>query len=87
MEMIMSAIYGAPATAQGIARYFPDNGLAAPLKRWWAACLASRGRQAAMVALCAMNDRELRDIGLTRCDIPRAVRGDVERDPTFRRNG
>ena len=82
----MSAIYGAPATALGTARYFESGGLAAALKRWWAAHLVSRGRQAAMVALCAMSDRELQDIGLTRCDIPRAVRGDVARDPTFIRN-
>ena len=86
MEMIMSAICSGPATAQGIAQYFPDSGLAAPLRRWWAAYLASRGRRAAMFALCAMSDRELRDIGLARCDIPRAVQGDVARDPTFRRN-
>ena len=82
----MSATYGAPATAQGTAGYFPGSGLIAALERWWAAHLASRGRQAAMVALGAMSDRELRDIGLGRCDIPRAARGDVARDPTLTRN-
>jgi uncharacterized protein YjiS (DUF1127 family) len=82
MDPIMSTTHSAPAAAQGTADHSPDSGLAASLKRWWAAYLAWRSRRAAMVALCAMSDLELKDMGLRRCDIPRGVRGEVTRDRT-----
>ena len=78
----MRTTYSAPAAAQDTAEYFPDSGLTASLKRWWAAYLAWRSRRAATVALCAMSDLELKDIGLRRCDITRGVRGEVTRDRT-----
>jgi uncharacterized protein YjiS (DUF1127 family) len=81
-DTIMSTTYSAPAAAQGTAQDLADSGLAATLKRWRAAYVAWRSRQAAMTALCAMSDLELRDIGLRRCDIPRGVRGEVTRDRT-----
>ena len=81
MATIMITTYGAPTAAQGTAEHVPDGGLAA-LKRCWAAYLARRSRRAAMTALCAMSDLELRDMGLRRCDIPRGVRGEVTRDRT-----
>jgi uncharacterized protein YjiS (DUF1127 family) len=81
MDTIMST-YGAPAAARGTAEHVPNSGLTATLKRWRAAYVAWRSRQAAMVALCAMSDLELRDMGLRRCDIPRGVRGEVTHDPT-----
>ena len=83
----MSTTHSAPPAAQGTADYFPDSGLAASLKRWWAAYLARRSRRAAMVALRAMSDLELKDMGLRRCDIPRGVRGDLTCDRTSIRRG
>jgi uncharacterized protein YjiS (DUF1127 family) len=50
------------------------------LKRWWVAYLTRRIEETAMAQLCSMSDRELKDIGLTRAEILRAVRGGVERD-------
>jgi uncharacterized protein YjiS (DUF1127 family) len=44
----------------------------------WTAFLTRRIERAAMSELRAMNDRELKDIGLTRSEIVLAVRG--ERD-------
>ena len=82
----MSAIASAPAAAQHTTVHFQDSGPAVSLKRWWAAYRGRRDRRTAMVALCAMSDRELWDIGLTRCDIPRAASGEIARDLTSRRN-
>jgi uncharacterized protein YjiS (DUF1127 family) len=83
MDTIMST-YGAPAAARGTAEHVPNSGLTATLKRWRAAYVAWRSRQAAMVALCAMSDLELKDMGVNRCDIPRAVSGALAGDRTSR---
>lgn len=56
--------------------------VAAALKRLGAAYLGWRMEQAAIAALQAMTDPELRDIGLARSDIPSAVRGRAPRDRT-----
>ena len=48
---------------------------AAAVKHWWAAYIAWRVEQAAIVQLQSMSDRDLKDIGLTRSEIARAVRG------------
>ena len=53
------------------------------LKRWWAAYLTRRVEETARAQLCSKSDRELKDIGLTRGEIPQAVRGGVERDRAF----
>jgi uncharacterized protein YjiS (DUF1127 family) len=53
--------------------------------RWWVAYTAWRIEQAAVARLGSMNDRELRDIGLSRSEIERAVRGDRERDRVLSR--
>jgi uncharacterized protein YjiS (DUF1127 family) len=39
------------------------------LKRWMAAVIAQRARQADIIVLRQLNDRELKDIGLTRGDL------------------
>ena len=39
------------------------------LKRWMAAVIAERARQADIIVLRQLNDRELKDIGLTRGDL------------------
>ena len=83
----MSTMYGAPTAAQGTVEYVSDSGLAAALQRRWAAYVAWRSRRAAMIALGTMSDLELEDIGLPRCDILRAVRGEVARDRTLIRRG
>jgi uncharacterized protein YjiS (DUF1127 family) len=51
--------------------------LAATLKRWWLAYITWRIEQAAIAQLCVMSDRELKDIGLTRCEITPAVRREL----------
>jgi uncharacterized protein YjiS (DUF1127 family) len=43
------------------------------VNNWVAAALAHRERQAALVALRHLNDRELKDIGLYRCQIDDAI--------------
>jgi uncharacterized protein YjiS (DUF1127 family) len=47
------------------------------LTRWWAAYAAWRMERQAIAELLQMSDRDLRDIGINRCDIPRAVRGHI----------
>jgi uncharacterized protein YjiS (DUF1127 family) len=46
------------------------------LKRRWTTYLHWRAQHAAIRQLSAMNDRGLKDIGLIRSEIERAVRGD-----------
>jgi len=74
--MIMSTIFSPPATAQVMPRQAPGSHLGTVLKGWWMACLTRRIEQAAIVQLHSMSDRELADIGLTRSQIGRAVRGE-----------
>ena len=57
--------------------------LVATLERWWAAYMTWRIEQAAIAQLWSMNDRELKDIGLTRSEITSAVRGEAARDRAF----
>jgi uncharacterized protein YjiS (DUF1127 family) len=76
MEMTMSTMFTAPTAAQGIAEPWIGR-LAATLKQWWLAYITWRIEQAAIAQLWVMSDRELKDIGLTRCEITRAVRREV----------
>jgi uncharacterized protein YjiS (DUF1127 family) len=86
METMMSTISSAPAAARGTAGHSASqpwsSGLSATLKRWWAAYTTRRAEQA---LLGSMSDRELKDMGLTRCDITGAVRGGLGRDRGFSR--
>lgn len=82
----MSTISSAPAAAHGTVGHAWASGLATTLKRWWVAYITWRLEQAAIGVLCSMSDRELRDIGLTRCDIPRAVTSEMAGDRVFRRH-
>jgi len=54
-------------------------------RRWFIAYRKYRLERAAMTQLAAMSDRDLRDIGLTRGEIERAVRGDLARERALRR--
>ena len=85
MEMIMSTIFSMRASAQGMAGQSWISGLLAVAKRWWVAYITWRIKRAAIAQLCSMSDRELKDIGLTRSDITRAVWGEEARDRAFSR--
>jgi uncharacterized protein YjiS (DUF1127 family) len=80
MEMIMSTMSSAPTAAQAIFGPSWMAGLVATLKRWWMAYVAYRIDQAAIAQLESMSDRTLKDIGLTRSGIPRAVMCDLAID-------
>jgi uncharacterized protein YjiS (DUF1127 family) len=81
----MSMMFSATAATQGI-RQSRIGGLLATLQRWWGAYINWRLEQAAIARLCSMSDRELRDIGVTRCEIPNAVMVRAEFDRAFRRH-
>ena len=49
------------------------NGLLTTLQRWWLAYSTWRNEQAAIAALGSMSDRELKDMGIYRCEIESAV--------------
>jgi uncharacterized protein YjiS (DUF1127 family) len=49
--------------------FFFLNAVGRTLKRWMAAVIAERARQADIIVLRQLNDRELKDIGLTRGDL------------------
>jgi len=70
----MSTICNAPATPRSITGQWARK-LVAALERWLAAYMTWRLEQAAIAELWAMSDRELKDMGLHRSDIPAAVRG------------
>jgi uncharacterized protein YjiS (DUF1127 family) len=86
MEMTMSTISSAPNTAQGILAPAGLGWLRATLTRCWMTYLTWRIEQAAITQLELMDDRELRDIGLTRSSITRAVRVEPARDRAFIRS-
>ncbi len=65
----MNAISTGPTIAQGLS----TNGPLATMHRWWLAYRAWRIEQAAIAELCSMSDRELKDIGICRCEIPGVV--------------
>ena len=72
----MSTISSAFAATQGISAQWMGP-LIATMSRWWMAYLTWRLEQAAIAQLWSMSDRELKDIGLTRSQITRAVRLEV----------
>jgi uncharacterized protein YjiS (DUF1127 family) len=80
----MSTISSAPTATRGISEQSWTSRLTAALKRWWMAYITWRIEQAAIAQLWAMSDRELKDIGLTRSEVTRAVRLEV-RDRRFGR--
>ena len=71
----MSTIFGTSTTAEG---WIQRSHLITSVKTLWTAYLTRRIERAAIIQLHAMSDRELQDIGLARCQIEWAVRG--ERD-------
>jgi uncharacterized protein YjiS (DUF1127 family) len=80
MEAIMSTVSSVSFETRGISGR-SWTGRLATLKRWLVAYLTWRIEQAAISELLSMSDRTLRDIGLTRSGIPRAVMGDTSIPP------
>jgi uncharacterized protein YjiS (DUF1127 family) len=59
--------------------------LIARVQSWWMAYLDRRMQRSVIFQLEALSDRELRDIGLRRCEIEGAVKGELKREPAFNR--
>jgi uncharacterized protein YjiS (DUF1127 family) len=74
MEIVMSTICNAPATAQRTARESWPSVVAATMKRWWMAYTTWPSQQAAIARLWSMCDWGLKDMGLARSNITDIVR-------------
>jgi len=72
----MSTISSAPVP-QGLPGQLLLGGPVAALKRWWMTYLTWRMEQAAIAHLWSLSDRTLKDMGFTRSEIPRVVRGEL----------
>jgi uncharacterized protein YjiS (DUF1127 family) len=62
----------APAIQQGVRALL--NRIGRALNRWISAVIAERARQADIVVLRHLSDRELKDIGLTRGDLDEGLK-------------
>ena len=71
----MSTTFRTSAADAGGARS-RGRALVATVKTWWMAYLIRRIERVGIAHLEAMSDRELEDIGLTRCQIESAVKGE-----------
>jgi len=69
-----------PPLLHGRAAQSVDRPVLQTFKRWWAAYVASRNEQRVIAELLSMSDRDLRDFGINRREILRAVRGDTARE-------
>jgi uncharacterized protein YjiS (DUF1127 family) len=74
----MGTTFYSPATIRVRSR---GSGLIATVKTWWMSYLTRRIERAAIIQLHGMSDRELQDIGLTRSQIERTVRGERDHEP------
>ena len=81
----MSTISTTLASSEAFAGNSWTTRSAAVLRRWWMAYLTWRLEQAAIAQLGALGDRELKDIGLRRCEIEGAVRRKPKCDRAFNR--
>jgi uncharacterized protein YjiS (DUF1127 family) len=77
---VIETILSASAEVHGRAAQFVCRSVVGILQRWWAAYTAWRTERRAIAELLSMSDRDLRDIGINRCEILRAARGDTARD-------
>jgi uncharacterized protein YjiS (DUF1127 family) len=59
--------------------------LIARLQSWWVAYLGWRIQREACLQLEGLSDRELQDIGLRRCEIEGAVKGELNPARVFNR--
>jgi|SRR6516165_9015253 uncharacterized protein YjiS (DUF1127 family) len=78
--IIMEAILSASALLHGRAVQSVSRSVLRTFKRWSAAYTAWRIERLAIAQLLSMSDRDLKDIGLNRCEIVRAVRGATARE-------
>jgi uncharacterized protein YjiS (DUF1127 family) len=78
--IIVEAILSASALLRGSAAQSAARSVVRTFKRCWAACMAWHRERRAIAELSSMSDRDLRDIGVNRCEILRAVRGDTTRE-------
>ena len=78
--IIMEAIWSASALLHGRAPQFVGQSVVRTFKRWRAAYTAWQRERRAMAELLSMSDRDLKDIGLNRCEILHAVRGATARE-------
>lgn len=81
----MNTISQAPAAARTAATPSWTTLLQSKFRAWIAGYVAWRIKQAAMQQLERMSDHDLRDIGLTRSEIPHAVIHGAARDRGRRR--
>jgi uncharacterized protein YjiS (DUF1127 family) len=82
-EKAMRTLSSTTARLQSVATQ--PSQLIARLQSWWLAFLDWRIQREAMLQLEALNDRELQDIGLRRCEIEGVVKGDVKHARAFSR--
>ena len=66
--IIMEAILSASALLHGRAAQSVGRSVVRTFKRWRAACTAWHRERRAMAELLSMSDRDLRDIGINRCE-------------------
>ena len=78
--IIMEAILSASALLHGRAVQSVGRSVLRTFKRWSAAYTAWRIERLAIAELLSMSDRDLKDIGLNRCEILHAVRGATARE-------
>ena len=81
----MSTMSSATTATQALSRQSWTGDLLATLKRWCVAYIAWRIERAAIAQLCVMSDRQLKDIGVSRCEITRVVTGGTAIHRAFRR--
>src|SRR5262249_47437464 len=80
--IIMVANLSASALMHGGAAQFVDRSVVRRFKRWRAVYTTWHRERRAVAELLSISDRDLRDIGINRCEIMRAVRGDTARERT-----
>ena len=77
--IVVEAILSASALLHVGAAESVGRSVVGAFKRWRAAYTAWHRERRAMAELLSMSDRDLRDIGIDRCEILRAVCGDTAR--------
>jgi uncharacterized protein YjiS (DUF1127 family) len=82
-EKIMRMLSSTTARLQSTA--IQPSQLIARLQSWWVAYLGWRIQREATLQLEALSDRELQDIGLRRCEIENAIKGEPKRARAFSR--
>jgi uncharacterized protein YjiS (DUF1127 family) len=86
-EKVMRTLSSTTARLQSVATQPSQfSQLMAKVQSWWVAYLEWRIQREAMLALEALSDRELHDIGVRRCEIPGVVKSGLQRECAFSRH-